>query len=148
MKVQQERFLIVSVGEKRFAFPLKDIAEVMETFRTYPLPKAPPEYVGVMNFHGAPVPVLDLGTLLHGRPPQQSGTILVLDGRIGSLALRVDGIDKIVSGRTAETGSESNWLSGTSLELEMATIPSPSLEKLVELLEETLQGSGKASRKP
>ncbi len=148
MKAQQERFLIVSVSDKRFAFPLKDIAEVMETFRTYPIPKAPPEYVGVMNSHGAPVPVLDFGSFLHGRPARQSGTILVIDSRIGSLALLVDGIEKIVSGCTAETGSERDWLSGTSLELEMETIPSPSLEKLVALLEETLQGSGATSRKP
>jgi chemotaxis signal transduction protein len=148
MKAQQERFLIVRASDKRFAFPLKDIAEVMETFRTYPIPKAPPEYVGVMNSHGAPVPVLDFGSLLHGRPARQSGTILVIDSRIGSLALLVDGIEKIVSGCTAETGSGGDWLSGTSLELETETIPSPSLEKLVTLLEETLQGSGATSRNP
>jgi|AMWB02.1.fsa_nt_gi purine-binding chemotaxis protein CheW len=148
MTAQQERFLIVSVSEKRFAFPLKDIAEVMETCRTYPIPKAPAEYVGVMNSHGAPLPVLDFGSLLDGRPARQSGTTLVLDSRIASLALRVDSIEQIVSGCTAETGSDSDWLSGTYLELEKGAIPSPSLEKLIVLLEETLQSPGTASRKP
>lgn len=148
MKAHQERFLIVSVCEKRFAFSLQDITEVMETFRTYPIPKAPPEYVGVMNCHGAPVPVMDFDSFLHGCPAKDSGTILVLDGRIGSLALRVDGIDKIVSGCTVETGSESDWLLGTSVAMGPERIPLPSLDKLVTLLEETLQGSGAKPRKP
>jgi hypothetical protein len=148
MKVTQERFLIASVSEKRFAFPLKDITEVMETFLTYPMPKAPPEYLGVMNFHGTPVPVLDFDSFLHRCPAKESGTILALDARIGSLAVRVDGIEKIVSGCIVASGSEHDWLSGTSVDIGQEKIPSPSLERLVELLEDALQGAERKTLKP
>ncbi len=147
MKISQERFLIVSVREKRFAFHLKDIAEVMETFLTYPIPKAPQEYLGVMNSHGVPVPVLDFGSFLHGCPPKESGTILVLDSRICSLALRVDGIEKIVSACIAESSDESDWLSGTSVAIGQEKIPLPSLEKLLVLLEDSIRGLGRKTRK-
>lgn len=148
MKANQERFLIVSVRDKRFAFPLKDIAEVMETFLANPIPKAPREYVGVMNFHGAPVPVLDFDSFLNGCPAKRSGTVLVLDSRLCSLALRIDGIERIVPGEIIEGGNESDWLSGASVAIEQEKIPSPSLEKLVKLLEDALQGSGRKTRVP
>ena len=142
MKGRQERFLIVSVGNERFAFPLRDIAEVTETFRTFPIPKAPPEYIGVMNFHGSPVPLLDFDSFLHRIPAKETGTILVLDRRIGSLALRVEGIERIVTDCTVENGNESDWLSGKSVMLGLEKIPLPSLEGLVAQLEEALRGSG------
>ena len=148
MKASRERFLIVSVSESRFAFPLKEIAEVTETFATYPIPLAPQEYVGVMNFHGAPVPVLDLDSLLHGCPPKASGTVLVIDGRICSLAVRVDRIEKIAPGDIIESFPASDWQSGRSAVIEQEKIPSPSLDRLVELLEDTLRRSGRQPRTP
>jgi len=148
MKANQERFLIATVREKRFAFPLKDIAEVMETFLAYPIPKAPREYVGVMNCHGAPVPVLDFDSFLNGCPAQGTGAVLVLDGRICSLALRIDGIERIAFGEIIEGGNGSGWLTGTSVAIGQESIPSPSLEKLVELLEDALQGPGRKTRMP
>ncbi len=148
MKANQERFLIASVREKRFAFPLKDIAEVMETFLAYPIPKAPREYVGVMNFHGAPVPVLDFDSFLNGCPAKGTGSVLMLDSRICSLALRIDGIERIASGEIIGGGNESDWLSGTSVAIGQESLPSPSLERLVELLEDALRSSGRNARKP
>jgi len=69
----------------------------METPPTFPIPKAPKTFLGVMNFHGTPTPVLDLAAFLHGDPPENSGRILILDHKIGSLALRIDTVERIIS---------------------------------------------------
>ncbi|RQW89991.1 MAG: chemotaxis protein CheW [Geobacter sp.] len=97
MSGRGRRFLIFTLCGDRFAMNVSDLAEVMETTPTFPIPKAPKSFLGVMNFHGAPIPVLDLASFLHGDPPKSAGRILILDHKIGSLALRIDTVERIVS---------------------------------------------------
>jgi len=97
MSGRGRRFLIFTLHGDRYAMNVSDLAEVMETPPTFPIPKAPKSFLGVMNFHGSPIPVLDLASFLHGEPPKNSGRILILDHKIGSLALRIDTVERIVS---------------------------------------------------
>lgn len=97
MSGRARRFLIFTLRGDRYAMNVGDLAEVMETPPTFPIPKAPKTFLGVMNFHGTPLPVLDLASFLHGEPPGRSGRILVLDHKIGSLALRIDTVERIIS---------------------------------------------------
>jgi len=97
MSGRGRRFLIFTLRGDRYAMNVSDLAEVMETPPTFPIPKAPKSFLGVMNFHGSPIPVLDLASFLHGEPPKNSGRILILDHKIGSLALRIDTVERIVS---------------------------------------------------
>ncbi len=97
MSGQGKRFLIFSLGGARYAVNVGDLSEVMEPPATFPIPRAPKIFLGVMNFHGAPTPVLDLASFLHGDPPVRSGKILVLNHKVGSLALRIDTVERIVS---------------------------------------------------
>lgn len=97
MNSRGRRFLIFTLRGKQYAVNAGDLSEVMETPATFPIPRAPRSYLGVMNFHGVPTPVLDLASLFHGDPPAGAGKLLVLDHRIGSLALRIDSVVRIVS---------------------------------------------------
>jgi len=67
---RQTQFLVFSTHGERCALRLEDIAEVMESFAAFPIPNAPPCLIGVINFHGSPVPVLDLAAFLYGTPPR------------------------------------------------------------------------------
>jgi chemotaxis signal transduction protein len=133
------RFLIAMVEGKPYAFQLSDISEVTETFRTFPFPKSPPCYLGLINSHGAPIPLIDFAARILGSPPRQSGTILVLDHKIASLAIRVDNIERIASDvriMDAEDGGDGPCdrilLSGHD------KIPLPNLDRLVAKLEDEL----------
>lgn len=97
MSGRGRRFLIFTLRGDRYAMNVSDLSEVMETPPTFPIPKAPMTFLGVMNFHGTPTPVLDLASFLHGDTPKSSGRILILDHKIGSLALRIDTVERIIS---------------------------------------------------
>jgi purine-binding chemotaxis protein CheW len=91
----EERFLLFSAAGRRFAFNLHEIAEVMEPPRTFPLPRAPRHFLGLLNFHGTLTALVDLPLYLGGQAAG-GGKVLVLDTRAAQLALLVDGIDAIV----------------------------------------------------
>jgi len=141
MSDRKAPFLIVAVRGERCAIHLRDIAEVMETFTVFPIPKEPPSLLGVMNFHGSPVPVLDLASFLHGAPPTGSGPVLVLDHGIASLALRVDTVERILfEGWEADTDLAVDEFMGTPVSGGDAEIRLLLLERVVEKLDEVLRG--------
>ncbi|MRR33288.1 chemotaxis protein CheW [bacterium] len=147
MNDRQAPFLIVAAHGERCALHLGDIVEVMETFTTYPIPNAPPCFLGVMNFHGSPVPVLDLAAFLHGTPPKGSGPILVLDHRIASLALRVDAVERILfDGREGVTDLEEDGFLGPPVSGAGDEIRLLLVERVVERLDVVLRaGTGSAA---
>jgi chemotaxis-related protein WspB len=61
-------FLIFELGPDRYALPAAQIAEVLPVVRIKRVPHAPAGVVGVFNYHGTPVPVIDLSELTFGRP--------------------------------------------------------------------------------
>ncbi len=91
-----QRLLIFTVGGERFALDIQDVAEVMDPPPTFPVPWAPAWLVGVMNFHGSLVAVLDLASFITDGTVPPGGSVLVLDRRIANLALRVNGVENIV----------------------------------------------------
>lgn len=97
MSDRGRRFLIFTLRGDRFAMNASDLSEVMEPPPTFPIPKAPKTFLGIMNFHGSPIPILDLASFLYGDPPKSTGRILILDHKIGSLALRIDTVERIIS---------------------------------------------------
>ena len=61
-------FLIFELGADRYALQAAHIAEVLPVVRIKRVPHAPPGVIGVFDYHGAPVPVIDLSELTLGRP--------------------------------------------------------------------------------
>ena len=61
-------FLLCEVDRERYALDAGQIAEVLPIVHIQRAPQSPPEVAGLVNYRGVPVPVVDLSTLLHGRP--------------------------------------------------------------------------------
>ena len=61
-------FLIFELGEDRYALDVRQIAGVLPLAGVKLVPRAPQAMNGLLNFHGAPVPVVDLSQLTLGRP--------------------------------------------------------------------------------
>ena len=68
--------LLVRAGEVLCALPLHGVRRVVRALPTYPLPGAAPELLGLAEFAGEPLPVLDLGRLLSA-PPGATPTLPV-----------------------------------------------------------------------
>jgi chemotaxis-related protein WspB len=73
-------FLIFELGRDRYALPAALITEVLPVVRIKRVPHAPPGVIGVFDYHGAPVPVIDLSELTLGRPaaPRLSTRLIVV----------------------------------------------------------------------
>jgi purine-binding chemotaxis protein CheW len=98
MTYTESRFLIFALDEEKYALPLQDVEEIVEFQDIYPLPIAPSYYSGVMNWHGTPVPILDLAAFYKKASLNDGKKVLVLDRKIANLALRVHSVFEIVSG--------------------------------------------------
>jgi chemotaxis-related protein WspB len=60
--------LVFQLGEHRYALDSGQIVEVLPQVEYRPIPQAPNGVAGVFNFHGAPVPLIDLAALALGMP--------------------------------------------------------------------------------
>ena len=97
----EERLLLFTLAGEGFALDLQEVAEVMEPPVSYPLPRVPGHFVGLINFHGTLTALVDLGLFLGGDPRVAAqGKVLVLDTRLASLALWVDGVSSVVAAGT------------------------------------------------
>lgn len=61
-------FLLLQLGENRYALEASQVAVVLPLVSVVSIPQAPPALAGIFNYHGAPVPVIDLSQALLGRP--------------------------------------------------------------------------------
>lgn len=61
-------FLLFQLGNDRYALEARRIVEVLPLVIWKRLPQSPPGVAGVFNYHGTPVPLLDLSELALGSP--------------------------------------------------------------------------------
>lgn len=136
----EERLLLFSLAGERFALDLQEVAEVMEPPVSFPFPKAPGHFMGLINFHGAPTALLDLGIFLgHGYRPPSQGRVLVLDSRVASLALWVDGVTSVIPGASVTGRSPGeDFLIAEILQTEQGEARLIRAEQLLEALEQGL----------
>lgn len=64
-------FLLLEVGRDRYALDARQVAEVLPLVSITRLPQAPPSVAGILNYRGAPVPVIDVSQLTLGRPAER-----------------------------------------------------------------------------
>ncbi len=77
------RALIFHLGDDRYGLKVSDIVEVLPMLSLKRLPQTPAYIAGLMNYHGAPVPVVDLNQLGGGAPSRErfDTRVIVVDYR-------------------------------------------------------------------
>ncbi|GAB4070775.1 chemotaxis protein CheW [Ancylobacter sonchi] len=70
-------FLMFRIGKDRYVLDVEQIEQVLPLMAAKALPGAPPGVVGVINYRGDPVPLIDLSALATGEP-----SALVMSTRI------------------------------------------------------------------
>ncbi|MBT0664016.1 chemotaxis protein CheW [Geobacter pelophilus] len=91
-----DRLVLFSMSGQKMAIDLATVTEVVELPETWPIPLAPSFFKGVMNFHGALIPLLDLGCYLGPGATGVAGKALVLDRSIADLALWVEDVERVL----------------------------------------------------
>lgn len=72
-------YLLCRIGADRYALAASSLVEVLPVLQIKQLPGALPGVAGLCNFHGRPVPVVDLSLLATGHAaPARWGTRLLL----------------------------------------------------------------------
>jgi chemotaxis-related protein WspB len=57
-------FLLFQIGPDRYALDIHSVAEILPLVQIAPMPSVPISVVGVFNYRGTPIPVVDLSQLL------------------------------------------------------------------------------------
>lgn len=106
--------LVFHIGAERYGLRLAAISQVLPAAALKALPLTPPYVAGLLDLHGAPVPVIDLARLAGLAPSAlRFHTRIVVadyvagDGRVralGLLAERVQGVQEVAPGLLAASG--------------------------------------------
>src|ERR1043166_1171965 len=73
--------LLLKIGQDRYALPANRMIEVVPLVSLKKIPQALPGVAGIFNYHGQPVPVIDLSDLTIGMPcqPRVSTRIILVN---------------------------------------------------------------------
>jgi chemotaxis-related protein WspB len=72
-------FLLFLIGKDTYALDAGQVAEVLPLMSIKQIPRSPRGIAGAINYHGAPVPVIDLSELMLGRrAPARLSTRIIL----------------------------------------------------------------------
>jgi chemotaxis-related protein WspB len=64
-------FLLFKIGHDRYALPASQMVEVVPLVTLKEVPSAPQGLAGIFNYHGQPVPVIDLTQLTTGKAAER-----------------------------------------------------------------------------
>ncbi len=84
--------VVFSVGDERYAMPVADLVEVLPLLTLKHVPQTPLWVAGLMNYRGNPVLVVDINSMLTGKPCQ----MLVSTRILLTTLRRKDGADKLM----------------------------------------------------
>jgi len=78
-------FIVFQLGQDRYALSGRELVEVLPLMAVKQLPHAPAGVAGVLDYHGVPLPVIDLSALALGsRAAERISTrILIAEGADG-----------------------------------------------------------------
>lgn len=75
-------YLLFQIGNDSYALDVRHVVEVLPLVDLKGIPRSPASLAGVLNYHGTPIPVLDLAGIILGRSSaQRMNTRLVVTER-------------------------------------------------------------------
>ena len=73
-------FLLFQIGKDRYGLAANQVVEIVPLVQMKKIPRAPAGVAGIINYHGVPVPVIDLTEITSNQPSSRrfsTRTILV-----------------------------------------------------------------------
>jgi purine-binding chemotaxis protein CheW len=91
----EEKYLVFSILDRRYAFPSRIIGEITIFDTVYPLPLMPAYVAGVINRYSVPYALFDISLMLF-KTPGARNKVLVLKDDLDRVAFLIDDITGIV----------------------------------------------------
>jgi chemotaxis-related protein WspB len=94
--------LQLRAGSDTFVLDTKNVVEIIPMVKWTAVPGAPRGIAGIVNYHGDPLPLIDLSDLVSGTPAEPRMTTRVVVARYGSngsrrsLALLAEGVTDVI----------------------------------------------------
>jgi Chemotaxis signal transduction protein len=113
-----KKYLLFRVGEVNYAVSTADVREIVTGISLYTVPFVPRWIRGVLNRHGEPYTVLDIGVLAGGEPLQADSCIL-LNRADDQIAVLIQSVVEFVEAdpldmhRISSPDEETAWFSGS-----------------------------------
>jgi chemotaxis-related protein WspB len=102
-------FLLFQLGKDRYVLEASRVTEVLPLVELKEIPEALPGVAGMFNYHGQPVPVVDLSELTTGQPARErlSTRIIIINypdesGREHPLGLIAEHATDVIRRETAD----------------------------------------------
>lgn len=110
-------FLLFKIGHDRYALPASQMVEVVPLVKLKKIPRAPEGLAGIFNYHGQPVPVIDLTEISTGKPaePRVSTRIVLMNYKAATGEQRILGLMAEQTSETIRRGKTDFLTSGVSL---------------------------------
>ncbi len=108
--------LTCHVGAQIMALPLRHVETVVMRCEVTKVPETPPWVLGMVDFHGDGMPVLDLRARLLGevRDAEIEDMLVICSTEHGRVALAVQGVSEVRHGATLEVRDEVDHLAHAS----------------------------------
>lgn len=90
------QLMVMTVGPRRYAVSVAEVAEVANFPSLHPIPGAPSLLAGAMNSHGRILPVISLVRLWGVTSAVAEGKVIVFEDWLASMAVLVDEVPTIV----------------------------------------------------
>jgi purine-binding chemotaxis protein CheW len=95
--IDDDRFLLFTLNDERFATPLLGVREVVEPQEPKPIPNTPTHFLGMINIRGRIVGVIDLRTRFGYRVSESgNNSLMVFETDGGPIAAVVDSVEDVV----------------------------------------------------
>lgn len=108
-KAVEQQYLVVYVGEERYATPLEQVREVVDAKPCLPVPNALPYVQGIVDLRGQILSVLDLSYLLRQSFAEAPSRVtLVVETDDGLIGLNVEDVYGVVSWGPQDVLSETS----------------------------------------
>jgi purine-binding chemotaxis protein CheW len=96
-KIYKQKIVLFSLDEPRYALYLSAVERVVQAVEITPLPKAPKIIMGVINFHGEIIPVIDIRKRFHltSREINLEDQFIIAQTSKRTVVLVVDSVDGV-----------------------------------------------------
>jgi purine-binding chemotaxis protein CheW len=140
----EDRLLTFEVAGDFYAIPIAGVLEVADAKRLTCIPTLPTSVGGVINYHGDALPVLNGSSLFEIDESElgESGSILVISGRVGEsarLGIPIDRVLGLVDGAAAATSGAKAVAERRSIQGRVASVLDP--QRLVSQAREVIESS-------
>lgn len=94
----QKKLVVFRLDEQLFALPLSTVERVVRIVEVTPLPKSPDYILGVINFHGEIIPVVNVRRIfnLPEREVELTDKLIIAQTSFRTVSLWIDSVNEVI----------------------------------------------------